>query len=228
MTDRRTFSFAVDLVSGPAGESTIDDFEIFYARRALRRLKRLIGRDGLLQLLADDIEVGNSFMRKHAVRSNGEFRAATTVLAVEGLKASEFVGYMDEILTDEAAMLAAQPEHFVMAGHSDETAHIVENLGPHVCSFLMGFGRHVEWAADVPELLPSSEFPFKKVTNLFLEDGTDIGRVLAQFGDTPTGFTANLTVYFPVTCPEEVFEHHRRHFAVEFSNWMKAAAALHP
>jgi hypothetical protein len=167
-------------------------------------------------------------MRKHAVRSNGEFRAATTVLAVEGLKASEFVGYMDEILTDEAAMLAAQPEHFVMAGHSDETAHIVENLGPHVCSFLMGFGRHIEWAADVPELLSSSEFPFKKVTNLFLEDGTDIGRVLAQFGDTPTGFTANLTVYFPVTCPEEVFEHHRRHFAVEFSNWMKAAAALHP
>ncbi len=78
------------------------------------------------------------------------------------------------------------------------------------------------------ELLPSSEFPFKKVTNLFLEDGTDIGRVLAQFGDTPTGFTANLTVYFPVTCPEELFEHHRRHFAVEFSNWMKAAAALHP
>jgi hypothetical protein len=228
MTDRKSFSFAVDLVSGPAGESTIDDFEIFYARRALRRLKTLIGRDGLLQLLADDIEVGNSFMREHAVQSNGVFRAATTVMAVEGLKASEFVGYMDEILTDEAAMLAAQPEHFVMTGHSDETAHIVENLGPHVCSFLMGFGRHVEWAAAVPELLPSSEFPFKKVTNLFLEDGTDIGRVLAQFGDTPTGFTANLTVYFPVTCSEEVFEHHRRHFAVEFSNWMKAAAALHP
>ncbi len=78
---------------GRPGESTIDhDFEIFYARRALRRLKRLIGRDGLLQLLAEDIEVGNSFMRQHAVQSNGELRAATTVMAVEGLKASEFVG----------------------------------------------------------------------------------------------------------------------------------------
>jgi hypothetical protein len=228
MTDRRTSSFSVELISGPAGDSSIDDFEIFYARRALRRLKTLIGRDGLLELLAVDIELGNSVMRGHAAKSNGEFRSATTVLAVEGIKAAEFVGYMDEILTDEAAMLAAQPEHFVMAGHSDETAHIVENLGTHVCSFLMGFGRHVEWATDVPELLPLSEFPFKKVTNLFLEDGTDIGRVLAQFGDTPGGFTANLTVYFPVTCPEELFEHHRRHFAVEFSNWMKAAAAIHP
>ena len=88
MTDRETFSFAVNLVSGPAGGSTIDDFEIFYARRALRRLKTLIGRDGLLQLLADDIEAGNSFMREHAVQSNGEFRGATTVMAVEGLKAS--------------------------------------------------------------------------------------------------------------------------------------------
>jgi hypothetical protein len=228
MTDRRTFSSTVELVSGPAGDSTIDDFEIFYARRALRRLKTLIGRDGLLELLADDIELGNSFMREHAVKSNGEFRPATTVLAVDRLKAAEFVVYMDEVLTDEAAMLAAQPEHFVAAGHTDETAHIVENLGPHVCSFLMGFGRNVEWAADVPELLPVSEFPFKKVTNLFLADGTDIGRVLAQFGDTPDGFTANLTVYFPATCPEEIFEHHRRHFAVEFSNWIKAAAAQHP
>jgi hypothetical protein len=228
MADRRTSSFSVELISGPAGDSSIDDFEIFYARRALRRLKTLIGRPSLLKLLAADIELGNSFMRDHAAKSNGEFRSATTVLGVEGIKASEFVGYMDEILTDEAAMLAAQPEHFVMAGHSDETAHIVENLGTHVCSFLMGFGRHVEWAANVPELLPASEFPFKKVTNLFLEDGTDIGRVLAQFGDTPSGFTANLTVYFPITCPEELFEHHRRHFAVEFSNWMKAAAAVHP
>lgn len=228
MTDRRTSSLTVELVSGPTGDATIDDFEIFYARRALHRLKTLIGREGLLELLADDIERGNSFMREHAMKSDGEFRSATTVLATEGITAAEFVGYMDQILTDEAAMLAAQPEHFVAAGHTDESAHIVENIGPHVCSFLLGFGRRTEWADDAPEQLPDSDFPFKKATNLLLEDGTDIGRVLAQFGDTPSGFTANLTVYFPVTCPEPIFEHHRRHFAVEFSNWIRAAAAIRP
>jgi alkyl hydroperoxide reductase subunit AhpF len=39
------------------------------------------------------------------------------------------------------------------------------------------------------------------------------------------GFTANLTVYFPVTCPDEVLDHHLRHYAVEFRNWIVAAAA---
>jgi hypothetical protein len=228
MTSQKTLSFAVELVSGPAGTGSVDEYEIFYARRALRRLKTLIGRQGLLDLLADDIEHGNAFMREHAVKSKGEFRPATTILGVKGLKASEFVGWMDEALTDEAAMLAAQPEHFVASGHSDETAHIVENIGPHVCSFLLSFGRDIEWAVRAPEMLPPADYPFKKATNLSLEDGTALGRVLAQFGDTEDGFTANLTVYFPVTCPEELFEHHRRHFAVEFSNWIKAAAAAHP
>jgi len=228
MTDRRTMSFAVELVSGPTGPGSVDDFELFYARRALRRLKGLIGRQGLLDLLADEIEHGNAFLREHALSSNGNFKSATTVLAVQGLKAAEFVGYMDDIVTDEPAMLAAQPEHYVMAGQADERVHIVENLGPHVCSFLFHFGKNVEWAAQASELLPESHYPYKKVTNLFLPDGTVVGRVLSQFGDTDEGFSANLTVYFPATCPEELFEHHRRHFAVEFSNWVTAAAAARP
>jgi hypothetical protein len=42
MTSRKTLSFAVELVSGPAGTGSVDEYEIFYARRALRRLKTLI------------------------------------------------------------------------------------------------------------------------------------------------------------------------------------------
>ena len=84
----------------------------------------------------------------------------------------------------------------------------------------------LEWAADAPELLPEADFPFKKITNLLLDDDTVIGRVLSQFGDTDDGFTASLTVYLPVSCPDEVLEHHRRHFAVEFRNWFTAADAI--
>lgn len=228
MSNRRTMSFAVELISGPTGTGTVDDFELFYARRALRRLKSLIGRQGLLDLLADEIEQGNAFLREHALTSNGDFKSATTVLGVQGLNAAEFVGWMEDAVRDEPTMLAAQPEHYVTAGQTDGTVHIVENLGPHVCSFFFHFDQHVEWAAGVPELLPESDYPFKKITNLFLQDGTVVGRVLSQFGDTDEGFNANLTVYFPASCPEEISEHHRRHFAVEFSNWVKAAAAARP
>jgi len=52
-----------------------------------------------------------------------------------------------------------------------------------------------------------------------------VGRMLTQFGDTAEGFNASLTAYFPTACPEDVFEHHRQHLAVEFRNWIVAAAS---
>ncbi|MGC5396030.1 hypothetical protein ACPXCP_09775 [Streptomyces sp. DT20] len=81
------------------------------------------------------------------------------------------------------------------------------------------------WAADADERLPEAEFPYKKATNFYLADGTVVGRVLIQFGDTAEGFTSSLTVYLPTSCPESVLEHHLRHFAVEFRNWIIASAA---
>ncbi|MFG3178527.1 hypothetical protein ACGFZC_26195 [[Kitasatospora] papulosa] len=80
------------------------------------------------------------------------------------------------------------------------------------------------WAADAEELLPEPEFPHKMSSNLFLADGTVVGRALTQFGDTAEGFTASLTVHVPAGCPQDVLEHHLRHYAVEFRNWILAAA----
>ena len=69
------------------------------------------------------------------------------------------------------------------------------------------------------------EYPFRRIARITLPDGTLLGRMLTQFGDTAGGFAASLTVYLPVECPEDVFEHHRQHLAVEFRNWIVAAAA---
>lgn len=227
MTDiQASLPRGVTLVSGPTNAGTIDDFELFYARRVLGRLKTLLGRQGLLDLLAADIDEGTAFLRGCARASGGRFRAGTTVLAAQGLTAGEFVGWMDKAFADEKVLLAAQPEHYVMVGQADGSVHVVENIGPHVCSFYLGdwAAEAMAWAADAVELLAESEFPYKKATNLFLPDGTVIGRVLMQFGDTGNGFTSNLTVYLPTSCPEDVLEHHLRHFAVEFRNWITAAA----
>ncbi|MEU8628780.1 hypothetical protein [Streptomyces sp. NPDC048669] len=216
----------VTLASGPTGGS-IDDFELFYARRALDRLRTRLGHQGLLDLLAEDIEEGNAFLRESARTSDGEFKAGTTVLTAQGLTSGAFLAWMDEAFAgNESALLAAHPEHYVM-GTDAIGARVVENIGPHVCSFYMGgWGTDaMAWAADAAELLPESEFPRKMSSNLFLPDGTVVGRALIQFGDTSDGFTADLTVYFPVTCPDDVLEHHLRHYAVEFRNWIIAAAA---
>ncbi|MFD0260406.1 hypothetical protein ACFXKJ_36055 [Kitasatospora indigofera] len=228
MTDKQTPPpVTVTLEAGPAGSGSIDDFELFYARRALDRFRTLLGRQGLLDLLAADIEEGNAFLRESARTSGGSFKAGTTVLATKGLTSAAFLAWMDEAFAgDERALLMAHPEHYVM-GTDSVGARVVENIGPHIADFYMGgWGTDaMAWAEDAAELLPESGFPRKMSSNLFLADGTVIGRALIQFGDTADGFTANLTVYFPVTCPDDVLDHHLRHYAVEFRNWIVAAGA---
>ncbi|WP_328950864.1 hypothetical protein OG778_27030 [Streptomyces sp. NBC_00184] len=231
MTDKQTSpAVTVTLESGPTGSGSIDDMELYYARRALDRFRTRLGRQGLLDLLAADIEEGNAFLREAARTSDGEFRGGTTVLQARGLSAGEFLAWMDAAFAgdDSRPLLAAHPEHYVM-GTDDTGARVVENIGPHVASFYMGgWGTAaMAWADDAAELLPEAEFPRKMSSNLFLEDGTVVGRALIQFGDTAEGFTANLTVYFPTSCPQDVLDHHLRHYAVEFRNWILAAAEAH-
>ncbi|MDF9873015.1 MULTISPECIES: hypothetical protein [Streptomyces] len=137
---------AVTLTSGPAGPGSIDDFELFYARRALHRFRARLGRQGLLDLLAADIEEGNAFLRESARASDGTFQGGTTVLTARGLSSAEFLGWMDKAFAaDENALLDAHPEHYVMAPEADGSFHVVENIGPHVCSFFMGAGERTRW-----------------------------------------------------------------------------------
>ncbi|MFC8231361.1 hypothetical protein [Streptomyces sp. NPDC057287] len=228
MTDSpNSATAAVTLVSGPAGTGSIDDFELFYARRALGRFRARLGRQGLLDLLAADIDEGNAFLRESARASDGGYTGGTTVLSTQGLGAGEFVAWMDKAFADENVLLAAQPEHYLMVGQANGSVHVVENVGPHICSFYLGdwAAEAMAWADDADELLPKADFPYKKATNLFLADGTIVGRVLIQFGETDDGFTSSLTVYLPASCPQDVLDHHLRHFAVEFRNWITAAAA---
>jgi hypothetical protein len=84
---------------------------------------------------------------------------------------------------------------------------------------LPAFGTAPSWAAEAAdELLPEADYPFKRLADLTLTDGTVAGRVMTQVGDTEEGFSAHLTCYFPVACPDEILAHHLQHFAVEFRN----------
>lgn len=225
---------SVELVSGPTTSGGIDSHELAHARRALARLKSLVGHQGLLDLLAEDITEGNAFFRELAARSDGQLRSATTVLAVRGqLKAAPFLRWLEHAFSDENVLLAAEPEHYVFITNPDGSVTVVENLGPYVASVrLPGFDDEIqipnddeEAARTVPELLPVSQYPFRRLALISLPDGTAIGRMLIQCGDTGEGFSTSLTVYFPSDCPDEVFEGHLQHLAVEFRNWIVAAAA---
>jgi uncharacterized protein len=227
VTGQKQAACVVELVSGPTAPGGIDDFELQHARRVLAQLKALVGRQGLLELLNPDIKLGVDFLREMAENSKGKLKPATTMLAIKGLKATQFLHWLDGQFDKEAVMLAAEPDHFVIAPNEEARVTIVETLGDYVCQIhLPPYDGAATWdEAVVNELLPESEYQFRRIARITLPDGTLVGRMLTQFGDTPEGFNASLTAYFPSECPEVVFEHHRQHLAVEFRNWIVAAAA---
>lgn len=233
MTDQTTIvgqeatSVAVELVSGPTAPGGLADFELLHARQVLAQLKNLLGRQGLLSLLDSDIEKGNAFLREMAELSNGELRPTTIELTAKGIKAAQFLQWLGRAFDTESKLLAAEPDHYAMFFNPDSTVTVVERLGLHASRVLLpAFDKAPNWVAETAnELLPESEYPFRRIADITLADGTIVGRMLNQFGDTEEGFKANITAYFPTTCPEEHFEHHRQHIAVEFANWIRAAAA---
>ena len=56
-------------LAGEHTDESIDSFELFSARRALKLLKGNLGRERLLELLRDDIAAGDAFLRGHLERS---------------------------------------------------------------------------------------------------------------------------------------------------------------
>ena len=226
-TDQKPAACVVELVSGPTAPGGIDDFELQHARRVLAQLKASIGRQGLLELLNLDIKMGVDFLREMAKQSEGKLKPATTVLSVKGLKATQFLHWLDGQFEKESVMLAAEPDHFVVAPNEEGRVTIVETLGEYICQIhLPPFDGAATWdAAVVDELLPESEYQFRRIARIALPDGELVGRMLTQYGDTTEGFNASLTAYFPTSCPDDVFEHHRQHLAVEFRNWIVAASS---
>ncbi len=144
--------------------------------------KALIGREGLLQLLSPQIEEGVDFLREMARKFNGELKPVTTVLAVKGFKATPFLHWLDRQFDNESVMLAAEPDHFVIAPNPDATVTIVEQLGSFVSLIkLPAYDGAAIWdAAVVDQLLPESEYQFRRLGRMTLTDGTLVGRMLTQ------------------------------------------------
>lgn len=72
---------------------------------------------------------------------------------------------------------------------------------------------------------PDPSYPIQIVGEAPLRDGLAIGGVHHQFQQEGDGFRALLTVEFPGRVPMRIIAQHRWHLAMEFSNWIEAAAA---
>lgn len=214
----RSQTIGID-VSGLATEGTVAEFELLFARRALAKLKSRLGRERLIELLTPDTDECEDQFSAWLSQSDGVFRPAMIDMRVTGLSATEFLAYFDSIRREEPKMLAAHPEHFVIA-FTEGGFDVIENIGPHISRFDVHFTD-----ADHAVETPLADFPIRMVGHYAARDGTVESHVLHQFRETSDGFDAKLAIYYPAAAPDEVIEGHRQHLAVEFSNWVFAAAA---
>ena len=92
----------------------------------------------------------------------------------------------------------------------------MENIGENINSFGITFQppTHPNVLKDVRQ-----DYPFKLSGFGHNDEGEISGYVLHQFKNTEDGFDADLGVYFPAAAPEDMFEQHRQHLVVEFTNW---------
>jgi hypothetical protein len=210
-------------LAGEDTDATIDGFELFSARRALRLLKDNLGRERLLELLRDEIAAGDAFLREHIDRSAGAEATGTTTLHAHGITAAEFGAWLGRAFAREDVMLAGHPEHYSIHAAPGHNVNIVETLGEYVCSFFMR-----PWDDSVvPEQgspAAAGAKPAGRRSHMLLADGTVVGSIANAFDEQPDGFAARLSVTLPATCAPDVVEQHLEHFAVEFRTWILAAA----
>ena len=107
------------VVSGPASGGTTADWELFFARRALAKLKSRLGRERLRELLKPDTDQASEQITEWLAQSDGKWRPSVTELSTSGLSAAEFLAYFVSVRDQEPKMLMAQPEHYVIAAEGE-------------------------------------------------------------------------------------------------------------
>jgi uncharacterized protein len=210
---------SITSIYGPTSPGTVADWELFFARRALARIKANLGIDKMIELVQPQVNESNENFSKWISESNGKWVVSRTVIQVTGLKAEEFLAYHKTLGNNPPPALNAEPEHYGFRA-VDGRIQVVESLGGHVTDIRFLFTDDIDIPAeDIYSDCPLRQFGYGSVGNekIAVKSGH-------QFRNTDEGFEAILQIYFPAAIPEEVVEGHRQHLAVEHVNWFRQTA----
>ncbi|MFB6553951.1 hypothetical protein [Streptomyces sp. NPDC056405] len=143
-------------------------------------------------------------------------------LQVTGGSAAGLVQWFEDTSRDDytRSMTAAHPDHFLIQTLPDGRQEVIETTGgsPLPTRFLIDY-------TDLSTLTtPSDPAADAEATGVAISGkGLHIGGVRHEFRDVPGGFHARLCVEFPRTTLPRILSEHRRHLAIEFSNWVEFA-----
>ncbi|MGW4530933.1 hypothetical protein ACWEOI_08275 [Nocardia sp. NPDC004340] len=194
-------------------------------RIALTDLKIRLGHAGLYAVLERDLVVSERIARAGMAMSRGRTAHSAIRLEVPGYSAERFAAWFENLVLDnrEAEMVDACPDHYLLRGLPDGRQEVVETTGgsPMPTRFLVDYTTTDDLTVPV-----DPRYPIQIAGQAVLDDGLVIGGVRHQFRDQGGTLNALLTVQFPATLPGRFIRQHRWHLAVEFGNWLIAAAPV--
>jgi hypothetical protein len=194
-------------------------------RKALVAHKVALGHAELERRLRREMAAAARSSRMMTALSRGRRRFCTVELRGRGGSAEGMPAFYAAAMAsgDEAPLLAASPDHYVLRQRDDGVQQVIETTGgsPLASRIFLGDGDSgpVVTAAD-----PAFPVQWVAVGRASL-DGPPAGAIRHQFRDDPDGFTVRLTIEFPRVTPGRFVRAHRWHLACEFSNWIEAANA---
>ncbi len=195
--------------------------ELMRARHALEYLKKRIGNSRMRELLADDIAATTARVRGWLEASGGRWRTGVTELIVPGPSAATFHEWYEQAMVErrEVVLRAGHPEHFVL-NPGDGSVEVIENVGETDLPWRI-FYRSLPDEAYPIKWDPA--YPVRFGAEIVDGDGLRVGYTMHQSRDAADGMHLHLRTLLPEAAPTLLVDRHLRHFAIEFTNWTRAA-----
>ncbi|MBU9765106.1 hypothetical protein FR943_14795 [Mycobacterium sp. TNTM28] len=218
-------------------DAGIDQWELKASRRALANLRTLLYGQPMIDLLQAQIDEADSKLTQYLAESDGKYTGTRVVLTVEGLKIEQFIPVLRSILGAAAAdddegrrkasidfLFPTHPEHYSLP---IKGVGVIETMGGIPTRSFPAFAPPEEVPDFVSALIDKS-YDISMTGKAGLEDGTIFTYVLQEYKDTLAGMEVSLRIWYPAACPPEYVKEHSEHYAVEFRNGCRMAAAALP
>lgn len=197
--------------------------DVVSRREELVQAKLSIGVDQLLERFGRQLKQSDRSARLGTTLIRGRSFVAAE-LHVTGGTSARLVEWFDEQFRadNQAAMLRACPDHYVLRTTADGRQQVVQATGtsPMLNQFFLSYGDGTGLANPM-----ETQYTHQIVASARLGDGRLVGGARMQFRDTKTGFYARLVEELPKVTPPFMIKQQCWHTALEFSNWAEAAHA---
>lgn len=197
--------------------------DIVALREVLVARKLELGHDALRRLLARELRLSERAGQLLTRLSRGRRRLCAVELTGTGGSGEAMPEHYRRAMktADEAALLAACPDHYVLCARPGGLEEIIETTGgsPLVSQIVLD-------ERNISTVTTSADpaFPVQWVaTGRIGTTGPVAGAIRHQFRDDGNSFTVRLAGEFPAATPPHFLRAHQWHLACEFSNWIEAA-----